>query len=68
MDPMFKNESRSKAVHIRTMIIAGIVLVVSGFFVGFFAAGQSAPVMRIIGQGDQQPEGGDLSPVWKAWP
>ena len=64
---MFKNESRSKAVHIRTMIIAGIVLVVSGFFVGFFAAGQSAPVMRIIGQGDQQPEGVDLSPVWKAW-
>ncbi|KKW31940.1 MAG: Carboxy-terminal-processing protease [Candidatus Kaiserbacteria bacterium GW2011_GWC2_52_8b] len=64
MNPLFK-EHHHKTLHVRIMVIAGIVLAVAGFFTGYIAAGKSA-VLPIIGQ-EAQPPGVDFSPVWKAW-
>ena len=64
MNPLFK-EHHHKTLHVRIMVIAGIVLAVAGFFTGYIAAGKSA-VLPILGQ-EAAPPGGDFSPVWKAW-
>ncbi|KKW24666.1 MAG: Carboxy-terminal-processing protease [Candidatus Kaiserbacteria bacterium GW2011_GWA2_52_12] len=53
MNPLFK-EHHHKTLHVRIMVIAGIVLAVAGFFTGYIAAGKSA-VLPIIGQEAQPP-------------